>query len=86
MRTLKEIINNRQLFESYGIQLLDNKLVETEEEFISELLAVNMYLQKLDVSVISNNSISEKDLTDVKFYINDMICELNQNKDGYDKT
>ena len=85
MRTLNEIINNRQLYESYGIQLMDNKIVETEDDFIDALFVINSHLQKLDVNVISNDTITEKDLTDVKFYMNDMLCELRRNQNKRDE-
>lgn len=80
MRTLKEIIKERQLYEAYPIQLLNNETVNNEDDFINTLYIVNAHLQKLESNVINNDSIFEKDLTDVKFYMNYLLYELTTNK------
>jgi hypothetical protein len=79
MKTLKEIIENRQLYESYPIQLLDNETVNSKDEFINALAIVNKYLQQLESEVINDDTTFEKDLTDVKYYINNMLYTLTKN-------
>lgn len=79
MRTLKEIIEERQLYEAYPIQLLNNKTVNNEDDFINTLSIVNSHLQTLESNVINDDSTFEKDLTDVKFYINYLLYELTTN-------
>jgi hypothetical protein len=82
MSSLQDIIDNRQLYESYPVQMLDNlPPVKNEGEFKNVLYMVNQYIQRLDVSVLDNGDITEKDLTDVKFYINEMLHELSNKKD-----
>lgn len=79
MKSLKDTIDNRQLFEAYPMAFLEQyQDVKTEDNFIGLLYEIVHRIHSLDERVVSG--IDEKGLTDVKFFLTDMLYELT-NKD-----
>jgi hypothetical protein len=81
MRNLQEIMKERHAFESYPIQFLEDNGAKTEEDFVDILTDVVRKIQRLSDGIISEEIISEKDLTDVKFFLTEKLYELRTKKE-----
>lgn len=73
MRTLKDIVENRMLYESYPLAFLDESKKLTKEETIATLGEIVRLLHRLDDKISDHK---EKDLVDVKFYLTYLYYEL----------
>lgn len=62
------------LFESYPIQYLDSHSITSKDEIIYELEDIVHKLHKIDIDKI--NSVKEKDFTDIKFYLTELLYKL----------
>jgi hypothetical protein len=73
MRTLKDIVDNRMIFESYPIAFLEEHKQLTPEETLETLSNIVRFLHRLD-DKIGDHQV--KDLVDVKFYLTELYYEL----------
>lgn len=77
MRTLKDIVENRMLFESYPVAFLEESKKLSPEETVMTLREVVRLLHRLDDKIGDHQ---EKDMVDVKFYLTELYYELSNKK------
>ena len=75
IKTLKDVVEKRQYFESYPMQFLEEyRKINNEKEFSDLLYEIVYRLHSLDDRV--TNKVAEKDLTDIKFYLTNLLYDL----------